>query len=77
MRTAIWLVLPAPHARGSGRNEVTVTVGGAGRWSGQVAVFHGQADHRAEALEVGVHAGVPAALAERPAVVEPKVRVGR
>lgn len=30
-----------PHARGSGRNEVAVAVGGAGRWRGQVAVFHG------------------------------------
>ena len=68
--------LTSPRADGGGRNEVAVAIGGTGRWRGQVAVFHGQADHRAEALEVGIHAGVPAALAERPAVVESQVRIG-
>ena len=70
MRTAIWLVLPAHTPVAAGRNEVAVAVGGLAGGVVRSRSFHGQADHSAEAFEVGVHAGVPAAFAERPAVVE-------
>src|SRR5690606_31985056 len=68
--------LAGPGAGGAARDDVAVTVDGAGRGRGEVAVLHGQPHHRAEAFEVGVHAGGPAGFAGAPAVVEAEVGPG-
>src|SRR5690606_25363067 len=70
------LVGPAgPDACGCGRHDVAVAVGGAGGWGGEVTVLDGQPHHRAEALDIGVHAGGPAGFAGAPAVVEAEVGI--